>query len=156
MSNFTSINPSQFTQLLNALNNGGGAGGDTYTKEEIDTLLSGKQATLEFTSGVATWNTTYAGSAEPRSASWKKYGRIVIVDIYEAIMTPKCKTDQSTSIIASNLPKASSSAVAMLTGNSVSKRIGIAEGSTNLVFWWEKVVTSNTPSMNGQIMYITD
>ena len=32
MSNFTSINPSQFTQLLNALNNGGGGGGgDTYT-----------------------------------------------------------------------------------------------------------------------------
>ena len=27
MSNFTSINPSQFTQLLNALNNGGGGGG---------------------------------------------------------------------------------------------------------------------------------
>lgn len=32
MSNFTSINPSQFAQLLNALNNGGGGGGDgSYT-----------------------------------------------------------------------------------------------------------------------------
>ena len=32
MSNFTSINPSQFTQLLNALNNGGGGGGGgSYT-----------------------------------------------------------------------------------------------------------------------------
>ena len=31
MSNFTSINPSQFTQLLNALNSGGGGGGGSYT-----------------------------------------------------------------------------------------------------------------------------
>lgn len=31
MSNFTSINPSQFTQLINALNNGGGGGGGSYT-----------------------------------------------------------------------------------------------------------------------------
>lgn len=31
MSNFTSINPSQFSQLLNALNNGGGGGGGSYT-----------------------------------------------------------------------------------------------------------------------------
>ena len=42
MSNFTSINPSQFTQLLNALNNGGGGGGDAYTKQETDELLSNK------------------------------------------------------------------------------------------------------------------
>ena len=41
MSNFTSINPSQFTQLLNALNSGGG-GGDIYTRQETDELLSNK------------------------------------------------------------------------------------------------------------------
>ena len=43
MSNFTSINPSQFTQLLNALNNGGGGGGgDNYTLPiASDTVLGG-------------------------------------------------------------------------------------------------------------------
>ena len=43
MSNFTSINPSQFTQLLNALNNGGGGGGGgSYTLPVAsDTILGG-------------------------------------------------------------------------------------------------------------------
>lgn len=43
MSNFTSINPSQFTQLLNALNNGGGGGGGgSYTLPVAsDTVLGG-------------------------------------------------------------------------------------------------------------------
>ena len=43
MSNFTSINPSQFTQLLNALNNGGGGGGEGgYTLPVAsDTVLGG-------------------------------------------------------------------------------------------------------------------
>ena len=31
MSNFTSINPSQFTQLINAISTGGGGGGSTIT-----------------------------------------------------------------------------------------------------------------------------
>ena len=43
MSNFTSINPSQFTQLINALNNGGGGGGaGTYTLPiASDSVLGG-------------------------------------------------------------------------------------------------------------------
>ncbi len=43
MSNFTSINPTQFTQLLNALNNGGGGGGDgSYTLPiASDSILGG-------------------------------------------------------------------------------------------------------------------
>ena len=43
MSNFTSINPSQFTQLINALNNGGGGGGDGSYSLPIasDTILGG-------------------------------------------------------------------------------------------------------------------
>ena len=42
MSNFTSINPSQFTQLLNALNSGGGGGGGTYTLPiASDSVLGG-------------------------------------------------------------------------------------------------------------------
>lgn len=43
MSNFTSINPSQFTQLLNALNNGGGGGGGgSYTLPVAsDSVLGG-------------------------------------------------------------------------------------------------------------------
>ena len=43
MSNFTSINPSQFTQLLNALNNGGGGGGGgSYTLPiASDSVLGG-------------------------------------------------------------------------------------------------------------------
>ena len=43
MSNFTSINPSQFTQLLNALNSGGGGGGDgSYTLPiASDSVLGG-------------------------------------------------------------------------------------------------------------------
>lgn len=42
MSNFTSINPSQFTQLLNALNTGGGGGGGSYTLPiASDTVLGG-------------------------------------------------------------------------------------------------------------------
>ena len=42
MSNFTSINPSQFTQLINALNNGGGEGGGSYTLPiASDTVLGG-------------------------------------------------------------------------------------------------------------------
>lgn len=43
MSNFTSINPTQFTQLLNALNNGGGGGGGgSYTLPiASDTVLGG-------------------------------------------------------------------------------------------------------------------
>lgn len=42
MSNFTSINPSQFAQLLNALNNGGGGGGGSYTLPiASDTVLGG-------------------------------------------------------------------------------------------------------------------
>ena len=43
MSNFTSINPSQFSQLLNALNNGGGGGGGgSYTLPiASDTVLGG-------------------------------------------------------------------------------------------------------------------
>lgn len=43
MSNFTSINPSQFTQLLNALNSGGGGGGgESYTLPiASDSVLGG-------------------------------------------------------------------------------------------------------------------
>ena len=43
MSNFTSINPSQFTQLLNALNSGGGGGGGgSYTLPVAsDSVLGG-------------------------------------------------------------------------------------------------------------------
>lgn len=43
MSNFTSINPSQFTQLINALNNGGGGGGGgSYTLPiASDSVLGG-------------------------------------------------------------------------------------------------------------------
>ena len=42
MSNFTSINPSQFTQLLNALNSGGGGGGGSYTLPiASDSVLGG-------------------------------------------------------------------------------------------------------------------
>ena len=42
MSNFTSINPSQFAQLLNALNNGGGEGGGSYTLPiASDSVLGG-------------------------------------------------------------------------------------------------------------------
>lgn len=43
MSNFTSINPSQFTQLLNALNTGGGGGGGgSYTLPiASDSVLGG-------------------------------------------------------------------------------------------------------------------
>ena len=43
MSNFTSINPSQFTQLLNVLNNGGGGGGGgSYTLPiASDSVLGG-------------------------------------------------------------------------------------------------------------------
>lgn len=40
MSNFTSINPSQFTQLINALNNGGGGGSYTLPIAS-DTILGG-------------------------------------------------------------------------------------------------------------------
>lgn len=130
--------------------------GSPVQNKVITTALNGKQATLTFTSGTATWNTTYAGSSSSRSVNWRKYGRIVIASIYDAIMTTSCKNDQSTSIIASGLPKASSSSTAMLIGNSVSKRIGIAAGSTNLTFWWAGTVTSNTAGMNGQIMYIAD
>ena len=41
MSNFTSINPSQFTQLLNALNSGGGGGGSYTLPIASDTVLGG-------------------------------------------------------------------------------------------------------------------
>ena len=41
MSNFTSINPSQFTQLLNALNNGGGGGGSYTLPIASDSVLGG-------------------------------------------------------------------------------------------------------------------
>ena len=42
MSNFTSINPSQFTQLINALNNGGGGGEGSYTLPiASDSVLGG-------------------------------------------------------------------------------------------------------------------
>lgn len=42
MSNFTSINPSQFAQLLNALNSGGEGGGGSYTLPiASDSVLGG-------------------------------------------------------------------------------------------------------------------
>lgn len=41
MSNFTSINPSQFTQLLNALNNGGGGGGSYTLPVASESVLGG-------------------------------------------------------------------------------------------------------------------
>ena len=118
MSNFTSINPSQFTQLINALNNGGGGGGSTITVDDelsatstnpvqnkvITTALKDKQPKITVASGTATWNTTYAGSAPSHACYWRRYGRMVTVYIYEAMMTPSCKNDGSSSIIGLHEP----------------------------------------------------
>lgn len=117
-----------------------------------------KSNDITTTSGTATWNTTYGGTASSHACSWRRYGRLVIVDIYEAVFTPSCKNDQSTSIIATGLPKAAESQVAMLVsvGGSQARRVGIAKGRTSVVWWWNPTVTANTASMNGSFTYLCE
>ena len=172
MSNFTSINPSQFTQLLNALNSEGGGGGSTITvdgelsatstnpvqNKVIATALNDKQPKITVASGTATWNTTYGGTASSRACYWRRYGRMVTVYLYNAIMTTSCKNDGSTSIIATGLPKASEDQVAMLVSNGASqaKRVGIKRGGTSVLWWWAGTVTDNTAGMNGSFTYLCE
>ena len=115
-----------------------------------------KSNDITTTSGTATWNTTYGGTASSRGCYWARYGRMVTVYLYDAIMTPSCKNDQTTSIIATGLPKAAQAQVAMLVsvGGAQARRVGIAKGGTSVVWWWNPTVTANTASMNGSFTYL--
>ena len=117
-----------------------------------------KSNDITTTSGTATWNTTYAGSAPSHACSWRRYGRMVTVDIYDAIFTTSCKSDQTTSIIATGLPKATQSQTAMLVaiGGSQARRVGIAKGGTSVVWWWSGTVKSNTSYLTGSFTYLCE
>lgn len=107
-------------------------------------------------SGTANWNTTYGGTASSRGCYWRRYGRMVTVYLYDAIMTPSCKNDGSTSIIATGLPKAAETQIAMLVaiGGSQARRVGIAKGGTSVLWWWNPTVTANTVAMTGSFTYL--
>lgn len=124
----------------------------------ITTALNGKQATITVASGTATWNTTYGGTVSSRGCLWRRYGRMVTVYIYDAIMTPSCKNDASTSIIATGLPKAAENQVAMLVsvGATQARRVGIAKGGTSVLWWWNPTVTANTTYMSGSFTYLCE
>ena len=117
-----------------------------------------KSNDITTTSGTATWNTTYGGTAPSRGCYWRRYGRMVTVYIYEAIMTTSCKNDGSTSIIATGLPKAAENQIAMLVsvGGAQARRVGIAKGGTSVLWWWNPTVTANTSSMNGSFTYLCE
>ena len=117
-----------------------------------------KSNDITTTSGTATWNTTYGGTASSRGCYWRRYGRMVTVYLYDAIMTPSCKSDGSTSIIATGLPKAAENQITMLVAidGSQAKRVGIAKGGTSVVWWWNTTVTANTVSMTGSFTYLCE
>lgn len=113
-----------------------------------------KSNDIAVTSGNATINTTNAGNGQ---IQWRKSGKIVIVNLYDVVFTTSAKGDAS-SVIATGLPKAASSSTTMVISQngSAAKRIGISAGNTALYWWWNGAVSSNTPQMNGQIMYVCE
>ena len=117
-----------------------------------------KSNDITTTSGTATWNTTYGGTVSSRGCYWRRYGRMVTVYLYDAIMTPSCKNDGSTSIIATGLPKAAENQIAMLVsvGGKQARRVGIAKGGTSVLWLWNPTVTANTASMNGSFTYLCE
>lgn len=117
-----------------------------------------KSNDITTTSGTATWNTTYGGTAPARGCYWRRYGRMVTVYIYDAIFTTSCKSDASTSIIATGLPKAAENQIAMLVsiGGVQARRVGIAKGGTSVVWWWNETVTTKTSYMSGSFTYLCE
>ena len=119
----------------------------------VQTQLNGKQNTLEVTNGGATRNTTYTTNG---SVTWGKYGKLVIVDIYDLKVTNITKADQTTNILFSGLPQARHYAVTNLVAQTAGQRnvrIGIDGYSTNIVVWWDNPGTSTTSALSGQLMY---
>ena len=121
----------------------------------IQTQLNRKQAVLAFTSGQGTRNSTYATGG---SCTWRKWGRLVIVDIYDLIVANVTVGDATTNILFSGLPVCSAGSVtniSSLTAGQKSIRVGIAGGSTNINLWWQNTGTAGLSGYSGQLIYIS-
>ena len=126
-----------------------------YVTDGSGHRLSAKQNTLKVTQGNGTRNTTYTTNG---NAVWRKYGKLVIVDMYDITVPAITKADQTTNILFSGLPAAKHYAVTnicpMNTANG-GLRVGIAGGSDKIVVWWQ-TKSGAASGYSGQLMYLTD
>lgn len=101
----------------------------------------------------STVNNTYASG----TVTWKRMGKIVIVDVYDLTFKANTGADGSTHIILSGLPKskrATSNGVSSVYAENKSIRIGIANNGTDLCVWWQSVGSSDLAGYNGQLVYV--
>lgn len=123
-----------------------------YTETEINNKLA-------YTAGSATINFTYVSTSSNSHIYWKKWGRIVSVEIYDIDLKPGYSTDDMT-IIATGLPAAQNqqiTAIIGLTSANISDVIRVrvlVDDSGQLKPWF--LGTPTTPIyMSGSFTYIS-
>lgn len=121
----------------------------------VQTQLDSKQATLAITNGKGTRNTTYTTNGE---LTWRRYGQLVIVDIYDLNVPAITVGDESTNILFTGLPKAKHYSTTNLTPfNSAygGLRVGIKGGDTKIVIWWQ-TKSGVALGYSGQLIYLAE
>ncbi len=126
--------------------------GRYYTETEINNKLA-------YTAGSATINFTYVSTSSNSHIYWKKWGRIVTVEVYDIDLKPGYSTDDM-AIIATGLPAAQNqqiTAIIGLTSANISDAIRVrvlVDDSGQLKPWF--LGTPTTPIyMSGSFTYIS-
>lgn len=94
--------------LITAHKTSGDHDGRYYTETEINNKLA-------YTGGSAAINTTHVSTSSNSHIYWKKWGRIVTVEIYDIDLKPGYSTDDM-AIIATGLPAAQNQQITAIVG----------------------------------------
>ncbi|MBE5987157.1 MAG: hypothetical protein E7250_05465 [Paenibacillaceae bacterium] len=138
--------------LITAHKSSGDHDGRYYTETEINNKLA-------YTAGSATINTTQVSTSSNSHIYWKKWGRIVTVEIYDIDLKPGYSTDDM-AIIATGLPAAQNqqiTAIVGLTSANISDAIRVrllVDDAGQLKPWFFGTPTS-TIYMSGSFTYIS-
>jgi hypothetical protein len=148
---FTDSSVSPLNSDLTGHKSSGDHDGRYYTENEINSKLA-------YSSGSAAINTTYVSTLSTTYARWKKWGRIVVVELYDINLKPGYSSD-NVSIVATGFPTATDNVITSIvghnTGVSVATQTRLRIDTGGVLKPWYVGVYSDVVSINGTFAYVS-
>lgn len=126
-----------------------------YALKQITDQLNNN---ISYSSGKATINTTYVACTNTTYVNWMKFGRIVVVDIYDVDLKSGVNTE-NVAVLATGLPKPVTNQIVGvypgLSPNNEISRVRVAICPDGSLRPWYMGTTPNVVSICGNFVYVS-